>query len=170
MTEEPAGGRIFFSNVRRSLEELTMGLDGSLNMSDAMEAVASGIFRNAVPGSWMAQMSTRVQEVYSLQRWFKDVLDRYEQLRVWTAGTLPRPKSVWLPGLFNPKAFITAVQQTLVLTLGSLAYDAGSIAYVTPTQPRVRACVRGASASLLHCAAPLLGTPLTPRTHPYTGT
>jgi hypothetical protein len=65
---------------------------------------------------------------------------------------------------------ITAVQQTLVLTLGSLAYDAGSIAYVTPTQPRVRACVRGASASLLHCASPLLGTPLTPRTHPYTGT
>jgi hypothetical protein len=54
---------------------------------------------------------------------------------------------------------ITAVQQTLVLTLGSLAYDAGSIAYVTPTQPRVRACVRrGLSFLSVYCAAPFLGT------------
>jgi len=98
--------------MRRSLEELTMGLDGSLNMSDAMEAVAAGIFRNSVPGSWMAQMSTRVQEVYTLTRWFKDVLDRYEQLKAWTTGKLIMPKSVWLPGLFNAKAYITAVQQT----------------------------------------------------------
>lgn len=107
---ERMNGLLIF--LRRSLDELTMGLDGSLNMSAAMEEVASGIFRNAVPGSWMAQMSTRVQEVYSLQRWFKDVVDRYEQLKAWTAGTLVLPKSVWLPGLFNPKAFITAVQQT----------------------------------------------------------
>jgi len=106
---ERMNGLLIF--MRRSLEELTMGLDGSLNMSDAMEAVASGIFRNAVPGSWMAQMSTRVQEVYSMQRWFKDVVDRYEQLKAWTAGSIVLPKSVWLPGLFNAKAFITAVQQ-----------------------------------------------------------
>ena len=98
--------------IRRSLEELMLGLEGSLNMSEAMESVATGIKTNKVPPSWMAQMSTRVQEVYSLDRWFKDVLDRHAQLDVWTDGKIEEyPKSVWLPGLFNPKAFVTSVQQ-----------------------------------------------------------
>ena len=97
--------------IKRSLEELTLGLDGALNMSPAMEEVQNGIFRNSVPPSWMKQMSTRVQEVYTLSRWFKDVQERHAQLDKWTARSIERPKSVWLPGLFNAKAFITAVQQ-----------------------------------------------------------
>ena len=51
--------------IKRSLEELTLGLDGALNMSPAMEEVQNGIFRNSVPPSWMKQMSSRIQEVYS---------------------------------------------------------------------------------------------------------
>jgi len=98
--------------MRRSLEELTLGLDGALNMSPAMEQVQTGIFKNTVPPSWMAQMSTRVQEVYSLTRWYRDVVQRGEQLKVWTDGKVEEmPKSIWLPGMFNAKAFITAVQQ-----------------------------------------------------------
>lgn len=54
-------------------------------------------------------MSTRVQEVYSLSVWYQDVLHRYEQLAAWTSGSLTTPHSVWLSGLFNPKAFLTAV-------------------------------------------------------------
>ena len=97
--------------MKRSLEELTLGLDGALNMSPAMEEVQLGIYKNSVPPSWMKQMSTRVQEVYSLTRWYRDVQERHAQLEKWTARTLDHPKSVWLPGLFNAKAFITAVQQ-----------------------------------------------------------
>ena len=97
--------------IKRSLEELTLGLDGALNMSDAMEMVQNGIYRNTVPPSWMKQMSSRVQEVYSLTRWYRDVKERHAQLDKWTAKTIERPKSVWLPGLFNAKALITAVQQ-----------------------------------------------------------
>lgn len=97
--------------LRRSLEELTLGLDGALNMSPAMEEVQNGIFRNSVPPSWMKQMSTRVQEVFSLQRWYRDVKERHEQLAKWTAGKIEHPKTVWLPGMFNAKAFVTAVQQ-----------------------------------------------------------
>jgi len=97
---------------RRSLEELTLGLDGALNMSDSMEATQNGIFRNSVPPLWMAQLSTRVQEVYSLTRWYRDVLERHAQLDQWLSGKVEEmPKSIWLPGLFNAKAFITAVQQ-----------------------------------------------------------
>ena len=49
--------------LRRSMEELQLGLDGALNMSEAMEALARGIAANAVPAAWMAAMSTRIQEV-----------------------------------------------------------------------------------------------------------
>jgi dynein heavy chain, axonemal len=42
----------------------------------------------------------------------QDVLKRCEQLAIWTSGEVRLPNSVWLPGLFNPKAFLTAVMQT----------------------------------------------------------
>jgi hypothetical protein len=51
------------AEMRRGMEELQLGLDGALNMSDAMEALARGIAANAVPDAWMAAMSTRIQEV-----------------------------------------------------------------------------------------------------------
>lgn len=100
------------AEMKRSMDELLLGLDGSLNMSAAMEALAAGIRSNSVPARWMAQMSTRIQEVYSLSAWFRDVLRRHAQLDAWTQGTVATPRCVWLPGLFNPKAFVTAVMQT----------------------------------------------------------
>uniref|UniRef100_A0A061RCW1 Flagellar alpha dynein n=1 Tax=Tetraselmis sp. GSL018 TaxID=582737 RepID=A0A061RCW1_9CHLO len=99
------------SEMRRSMEELTLGLDGALNMSDKMEALAKGLNTNSVPALWMSMMSTRIQEVYSLTAWYQDVIKRYDQLAHWTAGDIVMPNSVWLPGLFNPKAFLTAVMQ-----------------------------------------------------------
>ena len=49
--------------MRRGMEELQLGLDGALNMSDRMEKLSRGIATNSVPDAWMACMSTRVQEV-----------------------------------------------------------------------------------------------------------
>lgn len=98
--------------MKKSLEELTLGLDGALNMSAPMEALAYGIKSNTVPSRWMAMISTRIQEVLSLSAWFADVLKRYVQLEAWTAGQVVTPNCVWVPGLFNPKAFVTAVMQT----------------------------------------------------------
>lgn len=62
-------------------------------------------------------MSTRIQEVYSLGTWFNDVVRRYNQLAAWTSGNLATPHSVWLSGLFNPKAFLTAVRQLTCFAL-----------------------------------------------------
>lgn len=98
--------------MKRSMEELQLGLDGALNMNDKMEALAKGMASNSVPALWMAQMSTRVQEVFTLAAWYQDVLRRHEQLAAWTGGSIETPNSVWLSGLFNPKAFLTAVMQT----------------------------------------------------------
>lgn len=49
--------------MKRGMEELQLGLDGALNMSAAMEALARAFAANAVPDAWMASMSTRIQEV-----------------------------------------------------------------------------------------------------------
>lgn len=98
--------------MKKSMEELTLGLDGALNMSAPMEALAYGIKSNTVPSRWMAMISTRIQEVLSLSAWYADVTKRYAQLEQWTAGQVVTPNCVWVPGLFNPKAFVTAVMQT----------------------------------------------------------
>lgn len=57
--------------VRASLEELALGLDGALNMSEGMEALSKAIAGDNVPRAWMAAMSTRYQEVFRLARWFQ---------------------------------------------------------------------------------------------------
>ncbi|KAI8464229.1 MAG: flagellar alpha dynein [Monoraphidium minutum] len=110
--QEASRMNALLEEMRRGMEELQLGLDGALNMSDRMERLARGIATNSVPDAWMACMSTRVQEVLSLAAWYADVLKRYDQLAAWTAGAVAVPHSVWLPGLFNPKAFLTAVMQT----------------------------------------------------------
>jgi dynein heavy chain, axonemal len=51
-------------------------------------------------------------QVYTGAAWFADVVKRHTQLEGWLAGSITTPLCVWLPGLFNPKAYVTAVMQT----------------------------------------------------------
>lgn len=108
--------------VRRSLGELRKGLDGALNMSEAMEDLAGSLAINQVPGrnplaktSWerLAWPSRK-----PLSSWFLDLLRRVEQLRRWSAGNIVTPTSVWLPGLFNAMAFLTATCQVAARETG----------------------------------------------------
>ena len=109
------------NEIRRSLLELRKGLDGSLNMSEPMEDLARCLALNQVPGrsplhrcSWerLAWPSRR-----GLASWFTDALRRVEQLAAWSAAFVT-PASVWLPGLFNANAFITAVMQVTARASG----------------------------------------------------
>jgi dynein heavy chain len=107
--------------IRRSLVELRKGLDGALNMSEPMEDLAAALSINQVPGrnpfhktSWerLAWPSRR-----GLQTWFVDLLKRVDQLARWSV-TLVTPISLWLPGLFNPMAFLTAIMQVTARQTG----------------------------------------------------
>lgn len=51
------------------------------------------------------------QPKHSLLAQFQDMLQRIAQLERWTAGDISTPTCLWLPGLFNPTAFLTAVMQ-----------------------------------------------------------
>jgi len=100
------------STIESSLAELRKALDGQLNMSDAMEDLMKALQLNQVPGrnpfdrvSWerLAWPSRK-----PLQSWFQDLLLRVRQMQQWVR-TFELPASVWLPGLTNPVAFLTAI-------------------------------------------------------------
>jgi dynein heavy chain len=102
------------SEIHASLDELLKGLNGQLNMSQKMEDMFECFIVNQVPGrnpfhlcSWerFAWASKK-----SLSSWFSDMLLRRLQLDDWTR-TLGLPFSIWLPGLMNPTALLTAVKQ-----------------------------------------------------------
>ena len=90
-------------NINRTLSRILQDLATALNI-------------NQVPGrnpfsraSWEAKAWPSRK---SLSSWFADLLKRVEQLRRWSS-TLVTPVSVWLPGLFNPMAFLTAIMQVV---------------------------------------------------------
>jgi dynein heavy chain len=95
------------SAARLSLDELKLGLEGALNISDAMEALSNALALNRVPDGWtkVAYASLKL-----LGDWFANMLQRVEQLLIWT-DAMKTPPSLWLSGLFNPMAFVTAVMQ-----------------------------------------------------------
>lgn len=104
------------AEVARSLEELRKGLLGQLNMSQKMEDLLSALSIGQVPGrnpfhsaSWEKYAWPSMK---NLSSWFADVIIRCEQLTSWVANEgLQSPHSMWLPGLFNPTAFLTAIKQ-----------------------------------------------------------
>ena len=63
---------------------------------------------NRVPANWSAVAHASLK---TLAPWFADLLLRVEQLKAWSES-LETPVSVWVSGLFNPMAYVTAVLQT----------------------------------------------------------
>jgi len=109
------------SEIRKSISDLDKGLKGQLNMSQAMEDLVSAFNMNQWPGrdpfskcmweklAWPSQKNLSSQ--------FSDMLLRVDQLAKWTEE-LETPKSIWLPGLFNPSSYLTAAQQVTARDTG----------------------------------------------------
>jgi dynein heavy chain len=100
-----------------TLDELQKGLNGQLNMSQGMEDMLECLAINMVPGrnpfhvcSWerLAWASRK-----PLSSWFPDLLLRKAQLEGWTKS-FQLPYSVWLPGMINPTALLTAIKQVSI--------------------------------------------------------
>lgn len=118
------------SEIAFTLDELTKGLNGQLNMSQGMEDMSQCLELNQVPGrnpfhvcNWerLAWASRK-----SLSSWFNDMLLRRNQLAEWSKS-LVLPFSIWLPGLVNPTALLTAIKQVTSrkrkLPLDSMSLD-----------------------------------------------
>ena len=116
---------LLLREIKRSLTDLDKGLKGQLNMSQEMEDLVTALTINQWPGrnpfskcsweklAWPSQKNLMAQ--------FADMLLRVDQLSKWIE-TLEVPKSIWLPGLFNPSSYLTAAQQVTARKTG-LALD-----------------------------------------------
>jgi len=116
---------VLLDELRRSLIELEKGLKGQLNMSPAMEDLKTCMGTGMVPGrnpfhgcNWEGKAWFSLKGLIS---WFLDLKLRCDQLVEWTEE-LKRPFCLWLPGLFNSTAYITAAMQCTARTDG-LALD-----------------------------------------------
>ena len=109
------------TEIRRSLIELDKGMKGQLNMSQPMEDLISAISINQWPGrnpfsqcKWESKAWPSMKNMISQ---FSDMMLRIAQLVRWSTD-LVTPYSVWLPGLFNPTSYLTAVMQVTARRTG----------------------------------------------------
>jgi len=117
------------NEIKKTLGDLEKGLKGQLNMSQEMEDLATALKLNQWPGrnpfskcsweklAWPSQKNLMPQ--------FADMILRVDQLVRWT-NDLKTPQCIWLPGLFNPNSYLTAVQQVTARKTG-VALDKMSI-------------------------------------------
>ena len=104
---------ILVAEIIRSLVELDLGFKGDLTVSDAMEELGNSLYLDRVPKRWemLAYPSLR-----SLGAWIADLVNRISQLNDWVASPTDTPVVTWLPGLFNPPSFLTAIMQIAAQT------------------------------------------------------
>ncbi|NXJ94967.1 DYH17 protein, partial [Corythaixoides concolor] len=99
---------ILTHEIRRSLKELDLGLQGELTITSDMEELANALFYDNVPESWTRYA---YPSLLSLGAWYADLLLRIKELEVWTTDFV-LPATVWLAGFFNPQSFLTAIMQS----------------------------------------------------------
>merc|ERR1712054_303285 len=95
--------------MKKSLEVLGLGLNGELQMSDAMEELMEALTMNRVPGSWT---KLAFESMRPLASWMDNLLMRIRQLTDWVVD-LTLPRVVWIGGFFNPQSFLTAIMQSM---------------------------------------------------------
>ena len=93
--------------IARGLKEVRLGLKGELTVTPAMEAIETALFLDTVPPHWGVILGPSTKP---LGLWYLDVLERVKMLEAWT-GDFALPSTMWLGGLFNPQAFLTAIMQ-----------------------------------------------------------
>lgn len=98
---------ILLGEIKRSLEDLRLGLTGALNITDQMEALGAALQFNKVPANWekFAYFSRK-----GLAAWFFDLIERNNQLTAWTTE-MYTPDALCISYLFNPMSFLTAIMQ-----------------------------------------------------------
>lgn len=101
--------------IRSSLAELALGLKGDFVMSEALDALAGALAADRVPSTWAA---ISFPSLRPLSSWIKNLAARHTQLAEWASTPAALPNSAWLPGLFNPASFLTAVQQVAARKAG----------------------------------------------------
>ena len=129
------------TEIRRSIEELHLGLAGELTMSEAMEELMNCLFLDKVPATWLFWPSVR-----PLASWIGNVSDRLAQLEEWGDNQGELPRVSWLSGLASPNSFLEAIRQVQAQRQGVPLNDLSlhfEIAKSTDESPREGAFISG---------------------------
>ena len=97
---------LLINEITDSLDELELGLNGALNMTEKMDTLASCLVLNRVPEQWGQFYASKKP----LSSWFADLKERKYQLDEWSEDFIIL-KSTCLAYLFNPMSFLTAIMQ-----------------------------------------------------------
>lgn len=99
---------ILISEMKRSLNELDLGLHGELTMTEKMEELQQSLFLERVPSTWQ---TLAFPSLRTLPSWIQNLIERAQQLQEWTDQPTSIPPVVNVAYLFNPQSFLTAVMQ-----------------------------------------------------------
>lgn len=135
--------------MKKNMEELIRAMKGQVVMTRKTELIATRLGYNQVPDTWRTVGYLTMKPLGS---YFEDYLHRIEFIDSWRKEG-PKP-SFWLPGLFFPQGFITAVLQSrsraLHVPIDSLHFrfkaltpEEGAVAKANPTPGLVGAYVHG---------------------------
>ncbi|DBA02158.1 TPA: hypothetical protein N0F65_004793 [Lagenidium giganteum] len=112
--QEASRMHVLMKEIQSSLIELTKGIHGTLNMTEPMEDLMEALSINQVPGRNILHLCSWERYAWwsrkSLGMWYIDFLERINFLTSWT-NEFRLPYSMWISGLFNPTAFLTAIKQ-----------------------------------------------------------
>jgi dynein heavy chain len=98
---------VLVDTMRSSLQELLLALSGRVGMSSALDSLADGLHRGTLPSLWRALAP---QTEKPLSSWLAHLSQRQAQYERW-AETCTLPPVVWLAGLHEPQALLTALVQ-----------------------------------------------------------
>jgi len=99
---------ILICEMKRSLNELDLGLHGELTMTEKMEKLQTSLFLERVPSTWQ---TLAFPSLRTLPSWIQNLIERAQQLQEWTDNPTSIPPVVNVAYLFNPQSFLTAVMQ-----------------------------------------------------------
>lgn len=92
--------------MKVSLAAVQRAIVGEIVMTDELEAVATALYNNQIPGQWA---KVGFLSLKPLASWIIDCNDRIDFLENWLAtGT---PIKFWFSGFFFPQAFLTGTLQ-----------------------------------------------------------
>jgi len=97
------------NRITNDLKALKQVCVGELKQTNYLRALISSISKGVVPKSWNKYS---IPETISVKMWFIDFVERLKQLaHIRSRNNFTTIGTVWLGGLFQPEAFITATRQ-----------------------------------------------------------